>query len=33
MEKSMEIIVQVAKASGFVYTGYEIYGGLAHAGD
>ena len=29
MEKTMDKIVQVAKARGFVYPGSEIYGGLA----
>ena len=29
MEKSMEKIVALAKARGFVYPGSEIYGGLA----
>ena len=33
MEKSMEKIVQVAKARGFVYPGSEIYGGLANTWD
>ena len=28
MEKSMEKIVALAKARGFVYPGSEIYGGL-----
>ena len=28
MEKTMDKIVQVAKARGFVYPGSEIYGGL-----
>ncbi len=28
MEKSMEKIVALAKARGFVYAGSEIYGGL-----
>ena len=30
MEKTMDKIVQVAKARGFVYPGSEIYGGLAN---
>ena len=29
MEKTMEKIVALAKARGFVYPGSEIYGGLA----
>ncbi len=33
MEKTMEKIVQVAKARGFVYPGSEIYGGLANTWD
>ena len=33
MEKSMDKIVQVAKARGFVYPGSEIYGGLANTWD
>ena len=30
MEKTMEKIVALAKARGFVYPGSEIYGGLAN---
>ena len=30
MEKTMDRIVQVAKARGFVYPGSEIYGGRAN---
>ena len=30
MEKTMEKIVSLAKARGFVYPGSEIYGGLAN---
>lgn len=33
MEKTMDKIVQVAKARGFVYPGSEIYGGLANTWD
>lgn len=33
MEKSMEKIVALAKARGFVYPGSEIYGGLANSWD
>ena len=33
MEKSMEKIVALAKARGFVYPGSEIYGGLANTWD
>lgn len=33
MEKSMEKIVALAKARGFVYAGSEIYGGLANTWD
>ena len=33
MEKSMEKIVSLAKARGFVYPGSEIYGGLANTWD
>ena len=33
MEKTMEKIVSLAKARGFVYPGSEIYGGLANAWD
>ena len=33
MEKTMEKIVALAKARGFVYPGSEIYGGLANAWD
>ena len=33
MEKSMDKIVQVAKARGFIYPGSEIYGGLANTWD
>ena len=32
-EKTMDKIVQVAKARGFVYPGSEIYGGLANTWD
>ena len=32
MEKTMEKIVALAKARGFVYPGSEIYGGLANTG-
>ncbi len=32
MEKTMEKIVALAKARGFVYPGSEIYGGLANMG-
>lgn len=32
MEKTMEKIVALAKARGFVYPGSEIYGGLATTG-
>ena len=33
MEKTMEKIVALAKARGFVYPGSEIYGGLANTWD
>ena len=33
MEKTMEKIVALAKARGFVYPGSEIYGGLANSWD
>ena len=33
MEKTMEKIVALAKARGFVYAGSEIYGGLANTWD
>ena len=33
MEKTMEKIVSLAKARGFVYPGSEIYGGLANTWD
>ena len=33
MEKTMDKIVQVAKARGFVYPCSEIYGGLANTWD
>ena len=33
MEKTMEKIVSLAKARGFVYAGSEIYGGLANTWD
>ncbi len=33
MEKTMEKIVALAKARGFVYRGSEIYGGLANTWD
>ena len=33
MEKTMEKIVALAKSRGFVYTGSEIYGGLANTWD
>ena len=33
MEKTMDKIVQVAKARGIVYPGSEIYGGLANTWD
>ena len=33
MEKSMDKIVALAKARGFVYAGSEIYGGLANTWD
>ena len=33
MEKSMDKIVALAKARGFVYPGSEIYGGLANTWD
>ena len=33
MEKSMEKVVALAKARGFVYPGSEIYGGLANTWD
>ena len=32
MEKTMDKIIAVAKARGFVYPGSEIYGGLAILG-
>ncbi len=32
MEKTMEKIVALAKARGFVYPGSEIYGGLGNLG-
>ena len=33
MEKTMDKIVSLAKARGFVYPGSEIYGGLANTWD
>ena len=33
MEKTMEKIVALSKARGFVYPGSEIYGGLANTWD
>ena len=33
MEKTMDKIVALAKARGFVYPGSEIYGGLANTWD
>ncbi len=33
MEKTMEQIVALAKARGFIYPGSEIYGGLANTWD
>ena len=33
MEKTMEKIVALAKARGFIYPGSEIYGGLANTWD
>ena len=33
MEKTMDKIIAVAKARGFVYPGSEIYGGLANTWD
>ena len=33
MEKTMDKIVALAKARGFVYPGSEIYGGLANSWD
>ena len=33
MEKSMDKIVALAKARGFIYPGSEIYGGLANTWD
>ena len=33
MEKTMEKVVALAKARGFVYPGSEIYGGLANTWD
>ena len=33
MEKTMEKIVALAKARGFIYAGSEIYGGLANTWD
>ena len=33
MEKSMDKIIALAKARGFVYAGSEIYGGLANTWD
>ena len=33
MEKTMEKIVALCKARGFVYPGSEIYGGLANSWD
>ena len=33
VEKTMEKIVSLAKARGFVYPGSEIYGGLANTWD
>ena len=33
MEKTMDKIIAVAKARGFVYQGSEIYGGLANTWD
>ena len=32
MEKTMDKIIALAKARGFVYPGSEIYGGLANGG-
>ena len=33
MEKTMDKIIALAKARGFVYPGSEIYGGLANTWD
>ena len=33
MEKTMDKIIALAKARGFVYAGSEIYGGLANTWD
>ena len=33
MEKTMDKIVALAKARGFIYPGSEIYGGLANTWD
>ena len=33
MEKTMDEIIALAKARGFVYPGSEIYGGLANTWD